>query len=46
MDAAIEDVKLFLDQTYISGMKLGVLIGSFFSAIMGYFILKFSVKNL
>ncbi len=36
----------FLSDTYISGMKLGVLIGSFFSAIMGYFILKFSVKNL
>ena len=35
----------FLSDTHISGMKLGVLVGSFFSAIMGYFILKISVKN-
>ena len=35
----------FTSETYISGMKLGVLIGSFFSSIVGYFFLKFSVKN-
>ena len=36
----------FESEVHITGMKLGVLIGSFFSAITGYFLLKFSVKSL
>ena len=35
----------FENEIHITGMKLGVLIGSFFSAITGYFFLRFGVKN-
>ena len=35
----------FENEIHITEMKLGVLIGSFFSAITGYFFLRFGVKN-
>ena len=35
----------FESDIYISGMKLGVLVGSFLSAVMGYFFLKYSKKK-
>ena len=35
----------FENEMHISGMKLGVLIGSLFSAILGYLVLRFGVKN-
>ena len=44
-DALLDNFLAFDSDVYINQAKIGILIASFISAVFGYILLKFSVKN-